>query len=39
VRAIRPGRGLPPKYRDVVIGRTAKRDIKRGTAATWEVLA
>jgi pseudaminic acid synthase len=38
VRAIRPGRGLPPKYRDVVIGRTAKRDIKRGTAATWEVL-
>jgi pseudaminic acid synthase len=38
VRAIRPGRGLPPKYIDVVIGRTVKHDIRRGTAVAWELL-
>ena len=37
VRAIRPGMGLPPKYIEQILGRTAKRDIKKGTALTWEV--
>lgn len=31
LRAIRPGLGLPPKYYDDVIGKTANSDIKRGT--------
>lgn len=31
VRAIRPGLGLPPKHYDNVIGKTASRDLTRGT--------
>ncbi len=32
VRAIRPGFGLPPKFIDEVLGKTARVDLKRGTA-------
>jgi pseudaminic acid synthase len=38
VRAIRPGLGLPIKHLDQVLGRTVKRDIKRGTGLTWDML-
>lgn len=38
VRSIRPGDGLPPKFLDDVLGRTAAADIKRGTPVTWELL-
>lgn len=38
VRAIRPGLGLPPKYYDLVLGRTAKTDIARGTALSLDLL-
>lgn len=38
VRAIRPGLGLPPKYLDVVIGRRAEMDVRRGTPISWEIL-
>jgi N-acetylneuraminate synthase len=38
VRAIRPGLGLAPKYLDRVLGRRVARDLKRGTALSWEVL-
>lgn len=38
VRAIRPGRGLAPKYLDQVLGRVLKRDVVRGTALTWDLL-
>jgi pseudaminic acid synthase len=38
VRSIRPGLGLPSKYLDVVIGKTVKHDVKRGTALGWELL-
>ncbi len=38
VRAIRPGFGLPPKYLDRIIGRTASQDMKKGTALSWELL-
>lgn len=38
VRAIRPGLGLPTKYLEQVLGKTAGRDVKRGTALTWELL-
>ena len=37
VRAIRPGMGLPTKYLDVVLGRTLKQDVVRGTALTWKL--
>lgn len=36
VKIIRPGYGLEPKYYDVVIGRRANRDLKKGTALKWE---
>jgi N-acetylneuraminate synthase len=39
LRAIRPGRGLPPKHIEEFLGRRAARDIKRGTPVTWDLLA
>lgn len=38
VRAIRPGLGLPPKYLDIVLGRRAEKDVRRGTPVSWEIL-
>lgn len=38
VRAIRPGLGLPTKHLEQVLGKTVKRDVRRGTALTWELL-
>lgn len=37
VRAIRPGLGLSPKYQDQLMGRSFNRDIKRGTAVSWDL--
>ena len=39
VRAIRPGNGIAPKFYDEVIGKTAKRDIARGTPLSHELIA
>lgn len=39
VRAIRPGLGLPTKYLEAILGRKVRRDIDRGTAMTWSLLA
>lgn len=39
LRAIRPGYGLPPKYLDSVLGLRVGRDVKRGTAMSWELLS
>jgi pseudaminic acid synthase len=39
VRAIRPGLGLPPKWLDKVLGRTARQALPRGTALDWDQLA
>jgi N-acetylneuraminate synthase len=39
VRAIRPGLGLAPKYYDVVMGRTVRAEVKRGTPLSWDLLA
>lgn len=36
VRSIRPGLGLPPKYLTDVIGRTLRRDVKRGEPVSWD---
>lgn len=38
VRAIRPGLGLPTKYLEQVLGKPVKRDVKRGTALSWELI-
>jgi N-acetylneuraminate synthase len=37
VRAIRPGLGLSPKYLEQVLGKTVKRNVKRGTALNWDL--
>ena len=38
VRAIRPGLGLPTKYLELVLGRSVRQDVIRGTALGWELL-
>ncbi|HMM19531.1 MAG TPA: pseudaminic acid synthase [Selenomonadales bacterium] len=38
IRCVRPGYGLPPKFYDIIIGRTAKTDLRKGTPLTWEYL-
>jgi N-acetylneuraminate synthase len=38
VKAIRPGLGLPTKYLDLVLGKTVKQDVKRGTALEWRLI-
>ena len=38
IRVIRPGDGLQPKYYDLVLGKKAKQDIKKGTPLTWDLL-
>lgn len=36
IRVIRPGYGLSPKYKDILSGKIASCDIKRGTPMSWE---
>jgi len=38
VRRIRPGFGLPPKFEKEIIGKLVKKDIKSGTATSWELI-
>ncbi len=38
IRAIRPGLGLSPKFYDDVVGKTAAKDITRGTALSWDMV-
>lgn len=38
IRSIRPGYGLKPKYFDRVLGKKAKRDIKKGTPLNWNLI-
>jgi len=38
VRSIRPGYGISPGYLDMVLGRTAARDIKKGTPLDRDML-
>jgi N-acetylneuraminate synthase len=39
LRCIRPGGGLAPKYLEMVLGRRVARDVRRGTALDWSLLA
>lgn len=38
IRIIRPGDGLPPKYYELMLSKTAQRDYKIGSPLTWESL-
>jgi len=39
VKSIRPGYGLPPKYEKQILGKRAKRAIKKGTPLDWEMIS
>jgi N-acetylneuraminate synthase len=39
VRIVRPGSGLPPKFYDIVLGKTVKQDVKKGTPLTWDIVS
>jgi sialic acid synthase SpsE len=38
VRSIRPGQGIAPKHLGDILGRTAARDIPRGTPLEWSMI-
>ncbi|WP_243297592.1 pseudaminic acid synthase [Bacillus litorisediminis] len=38
VRIIRPGYGLAPKYYDIIIGKPVKKDVKKGTPVSWDLI-
>jgi N-acetylneuraminate synthase len=38
VRSIRPGHGLHPRHLTEVLGKSASREIKRGTPLSWEFI-
>jgi pseudaminic acid synthase len=39
IRAVRPGRGLPPKFMPQFLGRRVGKAVARGTPVTWNLLA
>ncbi len=38
VRVIRPGHGLAPKHLEMILGKTIKNDVSKGTPISWELL-
>jgi len=38
VRIVRPGNGLEPKYLDLLVGKTVKQDVIKGTPLSWELV-
>jgi pseudaminic acid synthase len=38
LRIIRPGGGLAPKYLELILGKTAKTDLEKGTPFVWDLL-
>ena len=38
LRSIRPGLGLPPKYYDMLLGKSVKVNVERGTAVSWDMV-
>ncbi|MGD9592593.1 MAG: pseudaminic acid synthase [Candidatus Berkiella sp.] len=39
VKSIRPGFGLAPKYLEVVIGKKAIKDVRKGEALNWDMVS
>jgi len=38
VKSIRPNYGLPPKYLPLILGKKAKKDIKKGTPLSFDLI-
>jgi sialic acid synthase SpsE len=39
IAELRPALGIPPKFKDVVVGKLAKRNLKAGAPIRWEDIA
>lgn len=37
LRCVRPGKGLAPKFLDVLLGKKVNRDVAKGTPVSWEL--
>jgi len=38
LRIVRPGFGLEPKYYELVLGKSVKKDVEKGAALSWKML-
>ncbi len=38
LRSVRPGLGLPPKYYETLLGKKLKKDAKKGTPMSWDLI-
>lgn len=38
IKSVRPGYGLEPKYKSIVLGRTASKDLDIGDRLSWDVI-
>lgn len=38
LRIVRPSLGLPPKHYEAVLGKRVKKDVKRGTPVSWDLI-
>lgn len=38
LRSVRPGKGLPPKYLDIILGRPVTKNVKAGTPVVWDIV-
>lgn len=38
IKSIRPGFGLPPKYINDIVGKTCRKNLKKGTPLKWEYI-
>ncbi len=39
IRIVRPGFGLAPKFYDLVLGKRASKDLRKGTPLQWDLLS
>jgi pseudaminic acid synthase len=39
LRIVRPGTGLHPRFYDQILGRPVSRDVRKGTPASWDLVA
>lgn len=39
LRSVRPGFGLPPKFRDILLGKRVNRAVMKGTPVSWDLIA
>ena len=38
LKSIRPANGLSPKYITIILGRTAKKNVRKGTPLSWDLV-